>query len=489
MKLKWSAGQAGPPLATVPTFDFIIGARPKYIPGSGPPLAPITIMPPHDKDGFIIDKVHFKKQLRYLVGYKHHPQLKVSVQPQNILDWVSRYALEDWESKRYEAEEKRREEEELPAILAKEERRRKRLEAMSRAAQGIDGRKLKRKRPADEYAFGTSDRPAKLGRVGRPPRTKYMAQSGLAGREQPEEEIVFTSPRLTQRSPLSQQPSLSTPSRRFTNRTIIEEESNGYDSVDTDMAIDLQLGLTDTARTPRSSRKSLDRLGEGQTRSLSNFNEADSSNDEGRGGTPIESNRRPSFLPDHNAVAATSSREALKIYEDLERKNRSSANPLTVDAQSPLKQTPSLFSSYADYKRSNPTFSTPARSLPLQPRILPKDFQYHPLFDGREDTEEESEYEINKILDQDLRRENGKQVVYYLIDWVGDEYESTWEPAENVSPEAIADFKERLREERTSMRLNGESSVDRAHTWLEEFGTGNGKGKRNRVRGAVIDSD
>ena len=79
------------------TFDFVVAERPMYVPGSGPPLAPVTVMPAHDKDGIIQGEVKMDKKLKYIVGYEKHPYLRVSVKPQNILDWVSPRTLEDWE--------------------------------------------------------------------------------------------------------------------------------------------------------------------------------------------------------------------------------------------------------------------------------------------------------------------------------------------------------------------------------------------------------
>lgn len=480
MKLRWFAGQGDlPPVATVPSFDFMVAERPKYIPGSGPALAPITAMPPHDKDGFIIDKVQFKRQLRYLVGYEQYPQLKVSVEPQNILDWVSRHALEEWEAKRYDAEEKHREEKELPAILAKEERRRKRAEAMSRAARGIDGRKLKRKRPTDDYSPGKNGRPAKAGRVSRLPRTAH--RRGPSARHQPEEDIIFASPSLSQRSQPSQQPSLSTPSRKFTTTDMMDIESNDDGSIDTDTAIELQLGL-DLAGQSRSTSESVDMLGV-RTTSPSSSNPADSSGGE----------RRSSIFPGKSATAATSSREALRIYEDLERKKKSPFRSLVSDTQSPLKWKPPLLLSSYTYKPPNASVSKPDHDpSPQSSRAAEKPQPSQGEGDQNSDGEE-SEYELHAILDEEMRKENGQNVLYYLIDWVGD-YDNTWEPAKNVSQEAIEDFKERCRRKRISMRMTGSADSDleiehmpRRH---RNGGSQNGKGKAGeQSRGRLIDDD
>ena len=489
--LKWSAGPVDlPPVVTVPSFDFVVAERPKYIPGSGPALAPITAMPPRDKDGFIIEKVHFKRQLRYLVGYEEYPQLKVSVQPENILDWVSRYALEEWEAKRYEEEERRREEEELPFILAKEERRRKRLEAMSRAAQGIDGRKLKRKHPTDDFTPAKNGRPAKLGRVGKSPESADYCGRHQSATHQTDDEMIFTPLRLSQRFQRSQQPSLSAPSHVFTDAALVDTESNDEGSIDTDMAIDLQLGITNTAQASRSTSESANML-RCQTRSTSSSNAEDPSGEEGQKAASARPKRRASILPGQSAVAATSSREALKIYEDLERKNKSAAKLLQADTQSPLKRKSSLFSSYA-YKHLN-YMSNPPEGPTSRSKTVSEEPESNWGQESLENDEDEIEYEIHQILDEEIRKENGKHVLYYLIDWVG-EYDNTWEPAKNVSEAAIADFKEKRRIQRTSRWQSGYAGSDTegrytpAKSRLGEHDKGTGKA-RKPSRGQVIDDD
>jgi hypothetical protein len=55
------SGLNGLPYRDEAYFDFVVAERPKYTPGSGPPLAPISVLPPHDKDGYIIKKAFIEK--------------------------------------------------------------------------------------------------------------------------------------------------------------------------------------------------------------------------------------------------------------------------------------------------------------------------------------------------------------------------------------------------------------------------------------------
>lgn len=165
-------------------FDFVVAERPTYIPGTGPPLAPISVLPPHDKDGIIIEKTFIQKELRYIVGYEDNPHLKVCVRPDRILDWVSSRTLETWESEDYAQKEKEREAIELPAILAREAAKRKRIEKLSRDRRPkVDGRRTKR---MASHAEGSSDSSLgvlrRRGRPGRSPKspagTYFLFSSG-----------------------------------------------------------------------------------------------------------------------------------------------------------------------------------------------------------------------------------------------------------------------------------------------------------------------
>ncbi|KAH9203517.1 hypothetical protein DL95DRAFT_503023 [Leptodontidium sp. 2 PMI_412] len=56
----------------------------------------MSIIPPHDKDGVIVDMVQIDKQPIYIVTYDDKPYLRIGVKPQNILYWVSPLSYENW---------------------------------------------------------------------------------------------------------------------------------------------------------------------------------------------------------------------------------------------------------------------------------------------------------------------------------------------------------------------------------------------------------
>ena len=62
-------------------------------------------------------------------------------------------------------------------------------------------------------------------------------------------------------------------------------------------------------------------------------------------------------------------------------------------------------------------------------------------------SEGQEEFEVEKILDQRVRKQGGKSTVEYLVKWKGyTDYDATWEPVENLknAQEAIAEFEEEM---------------------------------------------
>jgi len=127
-------------------------------------------------------------------------------------------------------------------------------------------------------------------------------------------------------------------------------------------------------------------------------------------------------LPDTSAVATGSSREAYRIYEDLEEEKRQGVVAISEGYSNFNKKSP--------MKSASPAKQSQLRSqetLPIQAE------------EGQDEDMEEDEYEVNGILGHEIRKENGKKQVYYLVDWVGD-WDPTWEPAENIGQGAIEEY-------------------------------------------------
>ncbi|KAI1149586.1 hypothetical protein F4825DRAFT_429960 [Nemania diffusa] len=118
--------------------EIPLSSKPRdYRPGDGPALAPVRPSLTNDTGAFIIDKrvlpgepVHgeLKLELYYIVGWPDLPAARVAILATKILDYVSPWALEDWEYKsslekdreqeRKEATQKRKRDERAQARIA-----------------------------------------------------------------------------------------------------------------------------------------------------------------------------------------------------------------------------------------------------------------------------------------------------------------------------------------------------------------------------------
>ncbi|KDN59894.1 putative chromo domain-containing protein [Colletotrichum sublineola] len=129
----------------------------RYKPGTGPRLAPITLLPVHDTTAYIRDEFFVppalsadgKKRLLYVVGWTDLPAARLQVDAERICDYVSPRAYEEWCAARAaerDEEERRIEEEENVRAVEEAEAREKGMFKRS-AVKGRLPRGQKRKQP------------------------------------------------------------------------------------------------------------------------------------------------------------------------------------------------------------------------------------------------------------------------------------------------------------------------------------------------------
>jgi hypothetical protein len=465
-------------------FDFFVTERPRYIPGSGPPLAPVTIMPPNDKDGYIIDQVMLYSELRYIVGYRETPTLRVAVKLPNILKWVSQRTLEEWHKNKYDSEVREEEERELPLLEAKDEKRRKKMEKLEKLRGiGLPAETKSRKRKRAPFY----ERPVKVKKAINPVLGVNKSPGrprGPGSRNQPvEEEVTFKSPKQSQHS--QQQPSLSAPGGGLANRTVLDTDS---EDDDTELALEYQLKGD---RIPRSNVESSrsnspPTNSKRNTRSRSGSKHANTSREESRSPSVStvqtiqrqRSHNQPSVSTSKGAVASISSREALQVYEDLERKNGKRPQSL-IEKYSHTKNKPKPDT----FKGAHSRLPPPSRGLA---QLDTEDEGIDEPEEENKTAEEETEYEVRQILDHELRyKPDGTPDTWYLIQWVGD-WDNTMEPEENVGRGAIDEYEAKQRKKRK--RFRGTASGDGDDSDPDSLFVSDGKGKGKKVQpGQLID--
>ncbi|RSL39870.1 hypothetical protein CEP53_013746 [Fusarium sp. AF-6] len=85
-----------------------------YVPGSGPPLQPISLLPPRDSTAYILDRIilpspgpaadgkPLPRRMTYIVGWSDLPAARMLVPAMKILDYVSPQEVEEWGFKNME---------------------------------------------------------------------------------------------------------------------------------------------------------------------------------------------------------------------------------------------------------------------------------------------------------------------------------------------------------------------------------------------------
>ncbi|UNI16946.1 hypothetical protein JDV02_003328 [Purpureocillium takamizusanense] len=87
-----------------------LSSKPRdYVPGSGPPLQRISLLPPADSTAYIVERIllpspglapngkPLPKRMTYIVGWRDLPAATLLVPAMKILNYVSPRALEEWE--------------------------------------------------------------------------------------------------------------------------------------------------------------------------------------------------------------------------------------------------------------------------------------------------------------------------------------------------------------------------------------------------------
>ncbi|KAG6019887.1 hypothetical protein E4U41_003047 [Claviceps citrina] len=112
---EFHARHKGPtPRRTPPSrsrFTVAIRPRPRYVPGTGPALQPLRLMPLAASTGYIIERIllpspglaadgrPLPKRMTYIVGWHDLPAASLRVPAMDIFQYISPRALEEWEER------------------------------------------------------------------------------------------------------------------------------------------------------------------------------------------------------------------------------------------------------------------------------------------------------------------------------------------------------------------------------------------------------
>jgi len=416
-----------PPPETAPNyFDFAVSTT-VYRKGSGPPLSlpTPTAERKENQDGTIIEFIPgaADRVPRFIVGSIAKPGLRVTVRAIDILDWVSAKTYEEWNFQQ-----------------TKEERRKTRLEGLHWKAR----QKLKQDREAasgsrdnveSETGFVNNEErivgmmgqgdivPKKRGRSFRVTKKKLpiveQASSGRSRRRISSQVEALTS-QSSLISPSKQPRGLADISIADSSDEVdVKDEiaSSDIEMLDDNNQLALELQLNGDARLDSESRN--------RSRSRSDSL-----------GIPDDHDRYT-----HHQDNMPSSREAAANSPSKKGVTQSILkSPSSAAKKLPQQKPISSFFIPGQKLSSKVKRSSPSKKTQSPPQPLPK---FEIVDEGEEDKEgeDEEEWEVDRIVSHEIiTNTDGSKTFFYLLKWKGEEYENTWEPRKNVSPELVKEY-------------------------------------------------
>ncbi|KAK4167100.1 hypothetical protein QBC43DRAFT_312144 [Cladorrhinum sp. PSN259] len=454
------------------TIEIPLPSIRKYVGGSGPPLAKISLAPPRDSTAYIIDQFvlptpastteNSRRLIHYNIGFTDLPAAKILVPCDKILDYVSPREFEDWEYKNFDRRMEERAQEEA----------RKKAELQAKAA--------KKKKPG---------RPAKVNKAETAP-----SKSGS-----PEDDSIALTEAVAG-------PSLSTPQKRKLSHVLnVEDFGDTASHVDSEDAA-IQLRLQKEARDDDEmdedmgmeigSSGSVDQLplpfeasGEDTSSRASSLvppqkdipllPPAPPRTEPGRPKTTPIPPPQPWKQGDIHSAWAQSIRQQARpdVHKADVRQltiSRYFASPTSADRppsrskdSMPSHSTPAttaprsgVVSNWGSInKRKTPPLKTPSEKPFVEPptklpKITAKTKTETPKMPK---TASEQEWEVKELLNDAWVFENGASVHKYLVQWVGDwppDQNPTWEPKANIADQDLI----RRYEEKKKNKINGSAA-------------------------------
>ncbi|KFY84146.1 hypothetical protein V500_09554 [Pseudogymnoascus sp. VKM F-4518 (FW-2643)] len=465
---------------TTASFRIEIIPKPIYVGGLGPPMAPISMLPEHDEESWVIAQlIQYGKEPHYVVHPKDKPVVRKIVQKNEILNWVSPRVLEAFELE----EETRRD--------AREEELKQKRELNKLTRNG-----KKRGRPFKRAQTGASA--SLVESIETETDTPEDSADPLASSYPPQ--------------PSNTQPSLSQPSLSQPHLTLRHRMDSPFDTENTED----DEGITGSMEPPPSKRSRTD-MSEGlsskipinpkesvsspqtvqnpaptfkqpqRSKSMAEPSTPQRTPSPSKTRTPQRSTAPPvstsnsgrslrdrsaqpfygrqrsqTAYPSHSASPAKSRKSTTPLGYPTRSSSRSRNATPSGDLQKPAdkgwKSAPSKPTASSPQKRSKAT--TPSKSKPAPPAAESDDD------DDADDKEQEmmdgKQWKVIRLLDDKYRMIKRRRCHYYLTQWAGD-YAPTWERSTNITNDLKIEYEawKKTPEGKARKEKGGKASIEK----------------------------
>lgn len=439
-----------------------LSSKPRdYVPGSGPPLQRLCLLPPDDSTAYIVERIllpspglaadrrPLPKRMTYIVGWRDLPAARLLVPAMQVLDYVSPKALEEWEwnmetelddERRKLAEDRQNVEPVKPgkkkarppahtaiesAIVVDPE-----TEAQTHPKMGAMSLSTPQKSRLEDFDEGLSDdededaSPSRqLARETREATPHPFPDEMEVGTEEDGIEPDFTD-------------------ARGVGSASSEQLGNGWasDVGKFDDAVDLNRGAPSHMSTPGPSALpfSVDSATQTPFGNSSRFSSV----------SRLPPNGRPLVLSDGNGgfISLEANGASRATPKTTTRPPTSERQSSSKKAQSTIKQT----------KQPAPSRKRPAKRAKEKTKPIVFDDNGEPI------------WEVKRIEDMEMYEVEGRGVVrYFRVRWEGDwppDQNPTWEPEDNIPENLVRNYFKRgnERKRKRSSRASTSTSAQKA---------------------------
>ncbi|KAI1015203.1 hypothetical protein LB503_003973 [Fusarium chuoi] len=412
-----------------------------YVPGSGPPLQPISLLPPQDSTAYILERIilpspglaadglPLPRRMTYIVSWTDLPAAQMLVPAMDILEYVSPRKLEEWEFKNTEEQ------------LEEETTEKKKTESGQVSQPKRRGRPPKHSMIETAVVAVVEDDEAVPMKgamtIKTPTKNRLKDFEGLSDEEGPARQLQWE---MTGDSAETDDQALDE------HREIVEDSESAFSST----KMDLVHGSAVKSQVPKKSHT------KGKY-----FESFPSTGTSSRQSTPQITTIRPKFeskkkpgrsskktQPSKGLLSGVQGSASASEWTPQESLTYSNSGVETPDPESETQTARLIEEALSVQKKPPKTKSKPKSSTPKSPEPVPQEDPNHEAEEA-----DDPGWEVNRLEDMELYDVEGQGLVrYFLVRWEGDwppDQNPSWEPESNLPKDLIKAYLRNGKRKRT----------------------------------------
>ncbi|KAF5691475.1 hypothetical protein FCIRC_428 [Fusarium circinatum] len=400
-----------------------------YVPGSGPPLQPISLLPPQDSTAYILERIilpspglaadghPLPRRMAYIVSWTDLPAAQMLVPAMDILEYVSPRKLEEWEFKNTEEQ------------LEEETVEKMKTEAGQVAQQKRRGRPPKHSTIETAVVAVVEDDEAVPMKgamtIKTPTKNRMKDFEGLSDEEGPARQLQWE---MTGDSAETSDQALD--ERRGT--------AGNSESAFSDTKMDQSHGSAADSHVPKKSHtkgKHFESFPSTGTSSRQSTPQITSIRSKSEGKKKLSRSSKKAW-PSNGLLSGVQGTGSASDWTPQESLTYSNSGVETPDPESETQTARLIEEAMSVQKKPPKPKSKSKSSIPKSPEPVP---QQDPSQEAEE--ADESGWEVKRLEDMELYDVEGQGLVrYFLVRWEGDwppDQNPSWEPESNLPKDLI----------------------------------------------------